>query len=118
MILPKHYRIRGGHSSHLLGISIIFLCILYRLLPPPDILQSTDNEDIIDSSRLSASIGTDDNDGSQIIPKIIHQVYLGWDSPEIPTAWIEGQQKCIDLHPDYTYMVPKELLGAEPTDMR
>ena len=40
-----------------------------------------------------------------VIPKIIHQVYLGWDDKEIPLQWQEAQQSCIDLHPDYEYLV-------------
>ena len=44
-------------------------------------------------------------DASVVIPKIIHQVYLGWDNEVIPVQWQEAQQSCIDLHPDYEYMV-------------
>ncbi len=40
-----------------------------------------------------------------VIPKIIHQVFLGWDDEVIPLQWQEAQQGCIDLHPDYEYMV-------------
>ncbi|KAJ5902506.1 Mannosyl phosphorylinositol ceramide synthase SUR1 [Penicillium taxi] len=38
----------------------------------------------------------------QIIPKIIHQTYLNETIPEI---WREAQQTCIDLHPDYEYIL-------------
>lgn len=38
----------------------------------------------------------------QIIPKIIHQTYI---NESIPERWIEPQQSCIDLHPDYEYIV-------------
>lgn len=38
----------------------------------------------------------------QLIPKIIHQTYKTTDIPEM---WKEGQQKCIDLHPDYKYIL-------------
>lgn len=40
--------------------------------------------------------------GPQQIPKIIHQTYKTNDIPEI---WREGQQRCIDLHPDYEYIL-------------
>jgi mannosyltransferase OCH1-like enzyme len=38
----------------------------------------------------------------QIIPKIIHQTYK---NETIPEVWKEAQQSCIDLHPDYEYIV-------------
>lgn len=38
----------------------------------------------------------------QIIPKIIHQTYKNETIPEI---WKDAQQSCIDLHPDYEYIV-------------
>ncbi|EDO15350.1 hypothetical protein Kpol_457p1 [Vanderwaltozyma polyspora DSM 70294] len=38
----------------------------------------------------------------QLIPKIIHQTYK---TEEIPEHWKEGQQRCIDLHPDYEYIL-------------
>ena len=44
-------------------------------------------------------------DATTVIPKIIHQVYLGFDGKEIPMQWQEARQSCIDLHPDYEYMV-------------
>jgi len=37
-----------------------------------------------------------------IIPKIIHQTYK---TTDIPEHWKEGQQRCIDLHPDYEYIL-------------
>lgn len=38
----------------------------------------------------------------QTIPKIIHQTYK---NETIPEVWVEAQQSCIDLHPDYEYIV-------------
>jgi mannosyltransferase OCH1-like enzyme len=38
----------------------------------------------------------------QIIPKIIHQTYI---NESIPPQWVEPQQSCINLHPDYEYML-------------
>ncbi len=49
----------------------------------------------------------------QIIPKIIHQTYK---NETIPEVWREARQSCIDLHPDYEYIVrghrPGNELGA------
>ncbi|KAG0665444.1 zinc-finger protein [Maudiozyma exigua] len=39
---------------------------------------------------------------SLLIPKIIHQTYK---TTDIPEHWKEGQQRCIDLHPDYKYLL-------------
>lgn len=38
----------------------------------------------------------------QIIPKIIHQTYK---TENIPEVWSNAQQSCIELHPDYEYIV-------------
>lgn len=38
----------------------------------------------------------------ELIPKIIHQTYK---NETIPDIWKEGQQRCIDLHPDYEYIL-------------
>ncbi|PWY83012.1 MIPC synthase subunit [Aspergillus heteromorphus CBS 117.55] len=38
----------------------------------------------------------------QVIPKIIHQTYK---NETIPEVWREAQQSCIDLHPDYEYIL-------------
>lgn len=37
-----------------------------------------------------------------LIPKIIHQTYKNY---EIPETWQPGQQACVDLHPDYQYIL-------------
>ena len=36
------------------------------------------------------------------IPKIIHQT---WKNETIPEAWSIAQYSCVDLHPDYQYIV-------------
>jgi mannosyltransferase OCH1-like enzyme len=45
----------------------------------------------------------------QIIPKIIHQTYK---NETIPEVWQDAQKSCIEMHPDYEYIVrqpPKPL---------
>lgn len=39
---------------------------------------------------------------SAAIPKIIHQT---WKTNEIPEKWVGAQKSCIDLHPDYEYVL-------------
>ncbi|KAG7193426.1 uncharacterized protein KQ657_000844 [Scheffersomyces spartinae] len=41
-------------------------------------------------------------DRPQIIPKIIHQTYK---TEEIPDIWKPGQKACVDLHPEYQYIL-------------
>lgn len=41
-------------------------------------------------------------DAVALIPKIIHQTFK---TEDLPLAWRAAQQTCIDLHPDYVYMV-------------
>lgn len=45
-----------------------------------------------------------------LIPKIIHQTYR---NTTIPAAWRAGQRKLRDLHEDYEYMVPTQLLWRD-----
>lgn len=63
---------------------------------------------VVDDSFQDALTNTDLNPPAsapvshQLIPKIIHQTYK---TDDIPEHWKEGQQKCIDLHPDYHYIL-------------
>lgn len=41
-------------------------------------------------------------DKTLLIPKIIHQTYK---TEKIPEVWRPGQQACVDLHPDYQYIL-------------
>lgn len=43
-----------------------------------------------------------DISGEPVIPKIIHQT---WKTTEVPEGWKGAQQSCIDLHPDYEYIL-------------
>lgn len=43
-----------------------------------------------------------DRNKRQVIPRIIHQTYV---NDSIPAQWVPSQRSCIDLHPDYEYMV-------------
>lgn len=45
-----------------------------------------------------------------IIPKIIHQTYKHNDVPDI---WKPGQQACIDLHPDYQYILWTDAMARD-----
>ncbi|CCC68317.1 hypothetical protein NCAS_0B02330 [Naumovozyma castellii] len=49
-------------------------------------------------------------DKPQLIPKIIHQTYK---TTDIPEQWKESRQKCIDLHPDYKYILWTDEMSHE-----
>ena len=62
-----------------------------------------------------AAIGTHPKENeTKLIPKIIHQVYLGFDNHEMPLSWKKAQQTCIDLNPDYEHIVCLLSRGVEP----
>ncbi|CAD6646231.1 XXYS1_4_G0021250.mRNA.1.CDS.1 [Saccharomyces cerevisiae] len=46
----------------------------------------------------------------QLIPKIIHQTYK---TEDIPEHWKEGRQNCLDLHPDYKYILWTDEMAYE-----
>ncbi|KAJ5770680.1 uncharacterized protein N7511_002731 [Penicillium nucicola] len=71
--------------------------------------------DAIDHAELRSPNATLIETRPQIIPKIIHQTYK---NETIPQVWVEAQQSCIDLHPDYEYMLwtdenSREFIAAE-----
>lgn len=45
-----------------------------------------------------------------IIPKIIHQTYK---TDQIPEVWQPGQKACVDLHPDYQYILWTDDMSRE-----
>lgn len=45
-----------------------------------------------------------------IIPKIIHQTYK---TTDVPKVWRAGQQACVDLHPDYQYILWTDDMARE-----
>jgi hypothetical protein len=54
------------------------------------------------------------DNGTEPIPRIIHQVYLGFDNRVMPMSWKNAQQSCIDLHPEYEYMVHCLTVASRP----
>lgn len=58
--------------------------------------------DAILKSEIPAANSTLIDQRPQKIPKIIHQTYI---NESIPERWQAAQQACIDLHPDYEYIL-------------
>lgn len=79
-----------------LAILSVILYVTFDLLTLA--IDDTFHDALLDSD-LNPPAGSEK---PQLIPKIIHQTYKTTDIPEV---WKEGQQKCIDLHPDYKYIL-------------
>lgn len=60
------------------------------------------HEDKILRAELPAPGSHAIDEQRQVIPKIIHQTYI---NESLPAHWIEPQKSCLDLHPDYEYIV-------------
>lgn len=60
--------------------------------------------DAISRTELPAPNSTFNDEKTPVVPRIIHQTYK---NASIPVIWQDAQQSCLDLHPDYEYMVSK-----------
>ena len=60
------------------------------------------SRDAIPRSDIPAPNSTLLDPRPQLIPKIIHQTYI---NASIPAQWLPAQQACIDLHPNYEYIL-------------
>ncbi|KAL2839898.1 nucleotide-diphospho-sugar transferase [Aspergillus pseudodeflectus] len=88
-----------GFSFGLIILIILYLIIrsVFTLLA---LLFQGEFSDGIPAREIRSANST--STGPSLIPKIIHQTYKDND---IPTGWREAQQSCIDLHPDYKYIL-------------
>ncbi|OWP05066.1 glycosyltransferase family 32 protein [Marssonina coronariae] len=62
----------------------------------------TGEADAIHRAEIPAPGSNSINNGTQLIPKIIHQTYI---NESIPERWKKGQQACVNLHDDYEYIL-------------
>lgn len=85
----------------LVGILTIFLLVrsVWTLL---SLLIEDAAADAIHRAELPRVNSSLTDQRPHIIPKIIHQTYK---NETIPEVWAGAQQSCIDLHPDYEYIV-------------
>ncbi|AJW19509.1 Sur1p [Saccharomyces cerevisiae YJM1342] len=67
-------------------------------------------DDTVKDAILEEDLNPDAPPKPQLIPKIIHQTYK---TEEIPEHWKEGRQKCLDLHPDYKYILWTDEMAYE-----
>lgn len=91
---------------HLLIFLLVIFLILFLLVRSVSTLLSLLVEDAsadaIHRTELPSTNSSLIEQHPQLIPKIIHQTYK---NETIPEVWVDAQQSCIDLHPDYEYIV-------------
>lgn len=80
--------------------AILALFLAYQLFDLITLLYDDSHQFALLSNELNNSNYLQSQ--PQLIPKIIHQTYKTNNVPEI---WKEGQQNCIDLNPDYHYIL-------------
>uniref|UniRef100_A0A060TCZ9 ARAD1D39600p n=1 Tax=Blastobotrys adeninivorans TaxID=409370 RepID=A0A060TCZ9_BLAAD len=76
--------------------SAILLFLVYEVSDLLSLLLDSGASDAFTKEELNS------NSSQALIPKIIHQTYK---NESIPDIWKGPQQSCLDLHPDYTYMM-------------
>lgn len=92
---------RGLLIFVLINLLILFL-LIYKVSTLLSLLFENAAADAIHRAELPLPNSTLIEQLPQIIPKIIHQTYK---NEAIPEVWVDAQQSCIGLHPDYEYIV-------------
>ncbi|KAK6199454.1 nucleotide-diphospho-sugar transferase [Scheffersomyces amazonensis] len=87
--------------KYIIGAHVLF--ILYLVYLTFDLITLL-HDDSFSDALLDVELNPPDGTLNKklIIPKIIHQTYK---TTEIPEVWKAGQQACVDLHPDYQYIL-------------
>ena len=83
---------------HVVGVACFVFYVLFRLSSVLKTLMEDTTPWVLSIEELAS-------DGTRLMPKILHQVYLGWDHKPMPAHWKEPQRSCIDLHTDWEYRV-------------
>lgn len=85
----------------------VLLFLVYQVLDLITLIYDDTFQDLLSLVDLNPPEG---NTKPELIPKIIHQTYKTLDIPE---KWKEGQQACIDLHPEYQYILWTDVMARE-----
>lgn len=87
---------------------LIILYLIYYLFDLITLL----HDDSFADALLDVELNPNDHKLTKplVIPKIIHQTYK---TNEIPDIWKPGQQACINLHPDYQYILWTDDMSRE-----
>lgn len=88
---------------------VVILFLLYQVSDLITLIYDDTFQDSLSSVDLNPPEGGHLN-RPELIPKIIHQTYK---NSTIPEKWKEGQQACIDLHPDYQYILWTDTMARE-----
>ena len=88
-----------------LVIYLLYLCFDLLTLIPDDMFS-----DALLDFEINPSPNSPNLNKQAIIPKIIHQTYK---TNDIPDAWKQGQQACINLHNDYQYILWTDEMARE-----
>lgn len=92
--------------KNIIGFAIVTLVLLafavHNVWVLITLLFVDGHEDAILRAELPAPGSHAISQQPQLIPKIIHQTYI---NESLPAHWIEPQKSCLDLHPDYEYIV-------------
>lgn len=91
----------GGHL-------LVILFLVWYTFDLITLLHDDSFKDALLDVELNPSDGVLDKPA--IIPKIIHQTYK---TNQIPEIWKPGQQACVDLHPDYQYILWTDEMSRE-----
>ena len=86
----------------LLFTVVVLTLLLHSVSTLLSLLIEDASRDAIHRSELPAPNSTLLETRPQLIPKIIHQTYI---NESIPAHWVPAQQSCINLHPDYEYIL-------------
>lgn len=92
----------------LYGNALVLIVILYVTFDPLTLAVDDTFQDALLDIELNPPPDTPEK--PQLIPKIIHQTYK---TKEIPEHWKEGRQKCLDLHPEYEYILWTDEMAEE-----
>lgn len=87
------------------GILTGVLLILYFLRTALGALLEDTAPYSLTREELDAELAHSETNGVETIPKIIHQVYLGWGGLPMPAIWNITRKTCVDMNPDYEHMV-------------
>lgn len=89
---------------------IIVTLLLHSVSTLLSLLIEDASRDAIHRSEIPAPNSTLLDTRPQLIPKIIHQTYK---NETIPEQWRVAQKSCIDLHPDYEYILWTDATSQE-----
>ena len=94
---------RRNHLVICIITILLFTILLHKVGVLLALLVDSGSADAIDPLELLGPDPTQSppsKEGTQLIPKIIHQTYV---NTTVPDHWKVAQQSCLDRHPDYQY---------------